>query len=170
MQIRLKIRTIVVGLATMLGIAACGPTVPPPPTLPEGTAVQNFIHNRELMQRQLNVIGPPNIVIPARVFNVRYTLSCLNETDGRSGRSRFNEAASLINEKMPRFVEGSTRSNPFYRIRWPASTNRLIVEQTGCEAKKVEWITLSEGRANALKWVVDNGLTQELILYSRGLN
>jgi hypothetical protein len=120
------------------------------------------------MQRELNVTGSISQTIPARIFNVKYTLACLSGVDGRSAKSRYSEARKLIDEKLPRFVEGSTRSNPFYRIGWPARTNRLIVENTGCEATKVQWVTLSEGREEALKWVVDNGLVVDLIRYSRG--
>ena len=170
MQIKFKIRATTFLLATILTLTACGSPAPPPPALPDDSDLQNFVHNRELMQRELIVTGSASKVIPARVFNVRYTLSCLSDTDGRSARSRYNEARNLINEKMPRFVEGSTRSNPFYRIGWPARTNRLIVEKTGCETTKAEWMTLSEGRGEALKWVADNGLFRDLILYSRGQN
>ena len=170
MQIRFKIRSTIILFTTVLTLTACGSPATPPPALPDGSDLQNFIHERDVMQRELMVTGSVRKVIPARVFNIRYTLSCLSDTDGRSARSRYNEASNLIDEKMPRFVEGSTRSNPFYRMGWPARTNRLIVEKTGCEATKVEWIKLSEGREEALKWVADNGLFRDLILYSRGLN
>ena len=170
MQIKFKIRSTIILIATVLILTACVSTTPPPPTLSEGSDLQNFIHERELMQRQLTVTGSVSKVIPARVFNVRYSLSCLRGTDDHSAQSRYNEASNLIDEKMPRFVEGSTRSNPFYRIGWPARTNRLIVEKTGCEATKTEWIQLSEGREEALKWVANNGLLEDLIRYSRGQN
>lgn len=170
MQIKSIIRSTIILLATGISLAACGSPAPPPPALPDGSNVQSFVHERELMQRELRVTGSASRIIPARIYNVRYRLSCLSGTDNRSARVRFNEARSLINEKMPRFVEGSTRSNPFYRMAWPARTNRLIVEKTGCEATKVEWIQLSEGREEAFRWVVKNDLLRDLIAYSRGLN
>ncbi len=169
MQINRKIRFAVLALITVVGITSCGPTTPPPPTLPEGSDLQGFLHERGVMQRELIVTGSSRYTVPARIFNVRYTLACLNGIDDRSARSRYSEAAALINERLPRFVEGSTRSNPFYRMGWPARTNRLIVDQTGCEATKVEWITLSEGRESALKWVAENGLTIDLVRYSQGI-
>lgn len=170
MQIKFKFSSTIILIVATLILAACVSKKPPPPTLSKENDLQNFIYEREVMQRQLTVTGSVNQVIPARVFNVRYTLSCLRSADGRAAETRFNEATNIIDEKMPRFVEGSTRSNPFYRIGWPARTNRLIVEQTGCEAIKTDWIQLSEGREEALKWVVENMLLGDLLRYSRGLN
>jgi hypothetical protein len=164
------IRFFITSCVVLFGLVACSTPTPSQETLPEGSDVRTFTYEREIMQRELRITGAQRRTIPARIYNNTYTIACLNGVDGRSAQSRYRQAIGLIDSEMPRFVEGSTRSNPFYQSGWQTRTNRLIVEPTGCETTNVTWETVTVGLRESMGWVIENGLTLDLLQYSRGRN